>query len=408
MTSTLSLWEFLSRDVAFLGGPSSPLLSWIGVFGIIFFFVWQVFKLRREVRCVQGEFEKIQSILGALVHERGDVEYDRFTQQTEKPLSHSVGREADRRQCRDRDDLQRLDGEIEKIPMFRAPWAQYRRTLIVEQVPWFMEPRIFSTRPAKDVLTQEGLMGSHINFAFYQHFPSLITGIGLLLTFLALFVGLGKLHAEGSEIIGIQGLINGLAGKFLTSIVGLMLATVFTLIEKPIMSRLKLVHQSFLEFVDQLFPRKTVEQMLEQLTIVNSQQQHESVTPNQVSLPSGGEYGMSGLTQAMSSLTSSIQSFAKFQETAQVEIQQMKADFPGAMREEIQIAVRELHKVIHDLTMVLTDLAQHQSSRGSVQYSRPFLWAAAPGSQTPPEDNASGNTKVWPRWPRFTTHRRTG
>jgi len=105
-------------------------------------------------------------------------------------------------------------------------------------------------------------------------------GIGLLLTFLALFIGLSRLHADGREIVGIQGLINGLAGKFLTSIVGLIVANLFTLFEKPMVYRLMNAHHSFLNLMDTLFPRKTMEQMLEQLTPVHGQQGRRRAAPD--------------------------------------------------------------------------------------------------------------------------------
>ncbi|MDR4471207.1 MAG: hypothetical protein MRJ92_00705 [Nitrospira sp.] len=87
-----------------------------------------------------------------------------------------------------------------------------------------------------------------------------------MFTFLAILIGLSKLHADGSHIVGIQGLINGLAGKFLTSIVGLLCANVFVLLEKSALHRLATTQQQFVTMVDELFPRKTMEQMLENFT----------------------------------------------------------------------------------------------------------------------------------------------
>lgn len=87
-----------------------------------------------------------------------------------------------------------------------------------------------------------------------------------MLTFLAILIGLSKLHADGSHIVGIQGLINGLAGKFLTSIVGLLCANLFVLLEKSALHRLGTTQQQFVAMVDELFPRRTMEQMLENFT----------------------------------------------------------------------------------------------------------------------------------------------
>ncbi|MEX0828802.1 MAG: hypothetical protein WD032_01020 [Nitrospirales bacterium] len=407
MTSTFSLWEFLSRDVAFLGGPSSPMLSWLGVFGILLFFVWHVLKLNKEVRSVQRGFERVCPLLVALAQERGDVERDRFAHHPDQRACARANRGGNSTMRSDCHDLQVLDEEMKKEPLFRESWAQYRRTLVLEHVPWFMEPRLFSTRRAEDVLTQESLMANRINLSFYHQFPSLVTGLGLLLTFLALFVGLGKLHAQGSEIVGIQGLINGLAGKFLTSIVGLMVANLFTFIEKPMVSRLMHAHHTFLGLIDHLFPRKTMEQMLEQLTSIDNQQQSDQVATGAVWPATGGGWGMPGLAGPMASLTSSIQSLTTMQETAHAETRRTMVNLPGVIRDEFHAALHELTQTIHELTKAVKD-APHLARVELSASPRPLLWKAPADFPVSPHDHPTGKTKSWPRWPRISMQRRTG
>jgi len=346
-------------------------------------------------------------MLVALAQERGDVERDRFTHHPDRGVGARANRGANPTMRSDCHDLQVLDEEMKNESLFRDPWAQYRRTLVLEQVPWFMEPRLFSTRRAEEVLTQEVLMANRINLPFYQQFPSLVTGIGLLLTFLALFVGLGKLHAEGSEIVGIQGLINGLAGKFLTSIVGLMVANLFTFIEKPMVSRLIQAHHTFLELIDQLFPRKTMEQMLEQLTSIDGQQQSDQVTTSEGFAPTGGGWGIR-LAGPMASLTSSIQSLTTLQETAHAETRRTMLALSGVIRDELYGSLHELTETIHELTKALKDAPQHQAQGKSVFHPRPLLWKAHADLPASSDDLPSGKTKSWPRWPRMSMPRRTG
>jgi hypothetical protein len=76
---------------------------------------------------------------------------------------------------------------------------------------------------------------------------------------------LSRLHADDQTITGIQGLINGLSGKFLTSIVGLVCANVFVLLERPAVRRLLASHGEFLTLLDESFPRRTVEDLLDEL-----------------------------------------------------------------------------------------------------------------------------------------------
>ena len=408
MIDRVNVWEFLSRDVAFLGGPSSPMLSWLGVFGILLFFLWHVLKLKREVTFVQQSFDRVRPILVSLADEREGLDHDRLTLQPDKRNATQVHRGVDPTRRSDCKDLEKVDVEMNKEPLFRGPWSRYRMTLVLEHVPWFLEPRLFSTRRAEEVLTPEALIATRVNLPFYAQFPSLVTGMGLLLTFLALFVGLGKLHAEGSEIVGIQGLINGLAGKFLTSIVGLMVANVFTFLEKPMMSRLMHTHRTFLGLVDQLFPHKTMEQMLEQLTSIGGQGQSTPDTSDEPILASGGGWGMSGLAGPMASLTSSIQSLTKLQEVTHAETRRTIGSLPGVIREELQASLLELTETIHELTKVLKSAPRPQEPVSLDFPSRPLLWKGSAEPLASSHDHHSRTNKSWPRWPRISMQRRTG
>lgn len=357
MTSISSLWEFLSRDAAFFGGPESPMLSWIGSFGIVLFFFWHVIRLTWEVSRAQRPFDRVCPVLTALARDRGDVDCERFTSQALVGFTPRTGQPAASSTRIDCDDLNTLDKAMQKEPMFLQLWAQFRKTLILEHVPWFVEPRIFSTRCAEDVFTQNSLLSHRVNLTFYSQLPSLVTGIGLLLTFLALFIGLSKLHADGHEIVGIQGLINGLAGKFLTSIVGLIAANLFTLIEKPMVSRLMNAHHTFHGLLDKLFPRKTMEQMLEQLT--PTQNVHRG---------NHGELGVrvdrmstESLAMPIAELTTAVRSLTKWQQDEQTAGRRMAAELPRALREEFGAPMKALNDSIHELTSLLKDSHLHRT-----------------------------------------------
>jgi hypothetical protein len=349
------LWEFLSRDASFFGGPQSPMLSWLGSFGIVLFFLWHLMRLRWDVSSAQRPFDRIRPMLTALTNERGDIDCERFTSRALVGFAPPADQTASSPTRIDCDDLNTVEAAMQEEPMFRQPWAQFRKTLILQHVPWFMEPRIFSTRRAEDIFTQDTLLSHRVNLAFYNQLPSLVTGIGLLLTFLALFIGLSKLHADGHEIVGVQGLINGLAGKFLTSIVGLIAANLFTLIEKPMVFRLMNAHHSFLGLIDKLFPRKTMEQMMEQLTPTHSGRQ-----------ASGGELrerlggmGTDSLAAPIAELTSAVQSLTKWKQDEQAAARRMTAELPRVLREEFTAPMKALNDSLHNLTTFLKDAHRH-------------------------------------------------
>jgi hypothetical protein len=358
---TSGLWEFLSRDTAFFGGPQSPMLSWIGSFGIVLFFLWHVLRLAREVSSAQRPFDRVRSMLITLANNRGDVDRERFTSRALVGFAPPAGQPISSPTRIDCDDLSTVETAMQKEPMFRQPWEQFRKTLILEHVPWFVEPRIFSTCRAEDVFTQDTLLSHRVNLAFYSQLPSLVTGIGLLLTFLALFIGLSKLHADGHEIVGIQGLINGLAGKFLTSIVGLIAANLFTLIEKPMVFRLMTAHHAFLGLIDKLFPRKTMEQMLEQLTPMHSMHGGGSRASGGELRERVGGMGTDSLVAPIAELTSAVRSLTKWKQDEQAAGRRMMTELPRVIREEFTAPMNALNDSLHDLTTSLKNMHTQQT-----------------------------------------------
>lgn len=408
MTTTFGLWEFLSRDVTFLGGPHSPMLSWLGSAGIVCLFLWHILKVRKETASVRRAFDRVRPMLHALANERREIDRDRFTHHPAKTFPTHAARAASSSMRLDSDDIQTLDSGMQQEPMFRGPWAQYRMTLILEQVPWFVDPRIFSTRGAAEVFTQEALIAKHVNLAFYRQFPSLVTGLGLLLTFLALFIGLGKLHAEGSEIVGIQGLINGLAGKFLTSIIGLIVANVFTFIEKPLVARLMNAHHTFLGLIDQLFPRKTMEQMLEQLTAMQGQSPRDHSSSGEESPEHLVGWGTNGLVGPTANLTAAIQSLTTLQQEQHAESRRTLTELPRVITDRLHGPLNELTDAIHGLTKLLKDAKHHPVPTETSFEDRPPLWKTSAYHRAPSLISFFEKISSWPKRPGLARHRRTG
>lgn len=256
-----SLWDLLTKDISLWGGFQSPVLSWLGSFAILLFALWHAGRLMRAVSGMLLAYGRIRPALTKLFHARGRADQEWLLIGAE---ARKKAQEAALRPERiDLDDVQALDSLLRGEPLLTQAWLKFRKTYVVEQASWFVEPRVCSTRSASEFFSLDALFASRLNLTFYHQFPSLLTGFGLLFTFLAILIGLSKIHADGSQIVGIQGLINGLAGKFLSSIVGLVCANGFVLFEKSLVFRLTGVHEQCLIMLDELFPRKTVEQILE-------------------------------------------------------------------------------------------------------------------------------------------------
>jgi hypothetical protein len=90
-------------------------------------------------------------------------------------------------------------------------------------------------------LPEEEMIAPFYHFSFHQAVPAVLTALGLLATFTAILSALSQLvynpQLQGSPVSGIDKLINGLAGKFLTSIVALLLSVLYTFLEKKVCER---------------------------------------------------------------------------------------------------------------------------------------------------------------------------
>lgn len=251
------LWLALSRDVTLIGGIQSPMVSWIGAAGILSLSLWQSATLLRGRLTLRQTLSRFHSSVLPLVHARQQSAKDWIILPTLARPSRNTSETTKTR--RDLDDLQVLDRVLRVEPALAKEWSSYRKTLAVEQSAWFLEPTVHSQRSATDFFSFEVFCADQLNIRFYRQLPSFLTGIGLLFTFVAILIGLSKLHANGLHIEGMQGLINGLAGKFVTSIVGLACANAFTLLEHSVWNGLEGQHRTCLSLLDEVFPQKAVE-----------------------------------------------------------------------------------------------------------------------------------------------------
>jgi hypothetical protein len=391
----VSLWEFLSQDVALFGGLHSPLLSWIGSCGLVLFFLWHVARLTTAISIVQGCYQRLWPTLSSLTSSRKSVQSEWLAipslSDTKKSLNSAS--QSDRV---DLDDLQTLDNAMREEARLEQAWLRFRKTFVVERTAWFIEPRVFSTRTAADFFPRD-LLSGRLNLSFYHQFPSLITGVGLLLTFLAILIGLSKLHADGSHIVGIQGLINGLAGKFLTSIVGLVCANVFVLIEKSALHRLATTQQQFIMMVDELFPRKTMEQMLENFTPGPGAPQAPIAAPGDLGDRLAGTLS-DRLSPTVTALREAVEMLGRRDFGTRVSTpDRLTDDLTRAMQQTMAAPIQELNQSIHALARSVEQLQRgHSVTPVESEFDVTFLDDISSAEER--EETNTDNSMVGLRW----------
>jgi hypothetical protein len=389
----MSIWEFLSQDVALFGGLHSPLLSWVGSCGLLAFFLWHVARLTTAISIVQGCYTRVWPTLTRLASGRKSLQSEWLTIPALADSKKGGNRSGSLSDRIDLDDLQTLDKAMRQEVRLEQAWLKFRKTFVVERTAWFIEPRVFATRTASEFFPRD-LLNGRLNLSFYHQFPSLITGIGLLLTFLAILIGLSKLHADGSHIVGIQGLINGLAGKFLTSIVGLVCANLFVLIEKSALHRLATTQQQFVTMVDELFPRKTVEQMLENLTPGTSASQAPAAASGDLGDRLVGTLS-DRLSPTVAALREAVELLGRQESGGRAGApDRLAEDLSRAMQQTMAAPIQELNQSILALARSVEELKRDAMAKpmGSDFDAAPFGGVRIPeaGQHTMPEDSMLG------------------
>ena len=113
--------------------------------------------------------------------------------------------------------------------------------------------------PARELLPEDSVSEREYHASFHDSVPGILTGLGLMCTFIAILVALTGLRVtvinDTETMVGIQKLIEGLAGKFLTSIIGLMLSMVFLMVERKWCERrVSHAYEEMVDAVSRLIP----------------------------------------------------------------------------------------------------------------------------------------------------------
>lgn len=115
--------------------------------------------------------------------------------------------------------------DASKSESLQDSWIDYESQLVQKA-----DGLYWSSTAADKIFTDANIVS--LNRDWYSSFPGVITGLGLLFTFLAILVALLNVDVVEGQVKGVDLLIRGLSGKFISSIVALACATVFVIFEK--------------------------------------------------------------------------------------------------------------------------------------------------------------------------------
>jgi hypothetical protein len=127
-------------------------------------------------------------------------------------------------------EVEAIRKEFGNCSRFARSWTQLEHKLIRRRDASGDE--YWLSTPATEILQTSAVTDTQVNREWYEAIPGILTGTGLLVTFIAILVALLHVRLVGNRVEGMALLIEGLSGKFVSSIAALFAATVFVIFEK--------------------------------------------------------------------------------------------------------------------------------------------------------------------------------
>ena len=154
-----------------------------------------------------------------------------------------------------------LSQEMENSDLIKGIWRKYQRTLI--SIPGKDGLEKYSTVESESYFSvaafTEGMKGG-----LWSGLAGTFTGIGILGTFIGLTIGLAGVDTSSTGALSssISGLLGGMSTAFVTSIFGIVSAIIFGVWHSQNMKRFGDAVSRFTDALDQVFIRKSVEEIL--------------------------------------------------------------------------------------------------------------------------------------------------
>lgn len=145
--------------------------------------------------------------------------------------------------------------QLEGLP--REWWTRIDQSIAAyidqeEREGWFLTER------PRTLLSYDTVITQNFHAAIFGAVPGILTGLGLTGTFIAILNSLYHVHYNLQNTVepvtGMPDLINGLSGKFLSSIIALLLSIAFTLREKHVVRSLRHSYDALVAAISDTIP----------------------------------------------------------------------------------------------------------------------------------------------------------
>jgi hypothetical protein len=223
-------WELL--------GLKAPVFSWVVSVALLAYCIWIYLKLRKECRDRGRVFSTAEKLLNSLK--------DRYPTRPGTGISRQ---------------LYDSVGEIFiHLPLLRAHW-QSISSFIIRRTDKNGEERFWISEEIGSIFNETRVIDNQ----GYKTAPTVISGVGLLATFLAILVALLDVKLTSNRVQGLDLLVQGLSGKFLSSVVAVACATLLVYAEKGVLHPVRAGITSLTMTLSSLVPKLVPAQILSDL-----------------------------------------------------------------------------------------------------------------------------------------------
>lgn len=233
----MDLMHFLKANWVVLG-IDAPIFSWVAAMVLI---IWPIFEVLR----LFYNSINIKKILSTTI-ERINALKKESNLRPGEGMSTSI--------------YDKLNLLFIEIPFLAPIWSDYRNKFIRNKNNRG-EDNYWSFVSSDSVFNDQTIIEQEINIRYITALPGIVTGSGLFFTFLAILVALSDLKMDNNQIVGLKLLIEGLSGKFVSSIAALFSATIFILCEIPILHSLRMKIKRLVRSTDEIVPLITAGQI---------------------------------------------------------------------------------------------------------------------------------------------------
>ena len=151
-------------------------------------------------------------------------------------------------------------------------WTEYAKTLHpqkeVDEQGQMRVRRWRATTLAESFFTEQALVDTRLKVDFYKHIPGILTGLGIIGTFTGLILGLDQFQVSSNPAVAqdaLGKLIKAVAHAFIVSGIAIVLAMVFTGIEKSLLTSCYRLVEQLRQAIDSLFDSGVDEEYLERM-----------------------------------------------------------------------------------------------------------------------------------------------